>query len=174
MNVWITFNPVLQVSRVLSQCTIKFGSELQISQVYQRHKNMIFLTMCMNILNFPGWEKKFIGAGEAINRKEWEREMCRSLITESGLRLRKEDEWICKMNWVSEYNYWFKGYGRGSTCVRGWLCPGPHQPMCAKVQLEAYTIHNHNHNHVLYLHIIKLLPKLFHSNNINPLMPNGH
>jgi len=52
----------------------------------------------MNILTLPGWEKKSIGAGEAINRKEWEREMCRSVITEPGVKLRKGDEWICKMN----------------------------------------------------------------------------
>jgi hypothetical protein len=60
------------------------------SQVYQIPKNMMFLTMRMNILTFPGWGKNSIGAGEAINRKEMEREkkkMCRSVITESGLRL---------------------------------------------------------------------------------------
>jgi len=34
--------------------------------------------------DIPGWEKKSIGAGEAINRKEWEREICRSVITESA------------------------------------------------------------------------------------------
>jgi hypothetical protein len=47
--------------------------------------------MCTNILTFPGWEKKSIGAGEAINRKELESEkkMCRSVITEFGLRLRR-------------------------------------------------------------------------------------
>jgi hypothetical protein len=45
--------------------------------------------MFTNILTFPGWEKKCIGAGQAINRKELEREkkICRSVITESGLRL---------------------------------------------------------------------------------------
>jgi hypothetical protein len=43
----------------------------------------------MNILTFPVWEKKSIGAGQAINRKELEKEkkMCRSVITEFGLRL---------------------------------------------------------------------------------------
>jgi len=47
--------------------------------------------MCMNILTSPGWEKKFTGAGEAIKRNELEREkmMCRSVITESVLRLRR-------------------------------------------------------------------------------------
>jgi len=45
----------------------------------------------MNILTFPGWKKKSIGAGEAINRKELEREkkIYRSVITESGLRLQR-------------------------------------------------------------------------------------
>lgn len=59
------------------------------SQVYQSHKDTMFLTMCMNILTFPVWEKKSIGAGQAINRKELEKEkkMCRSVITEFGLRL---------------------------------------------------------------------------------------
>jgi len=45
----------------------------------------------MNILTFLVWEKKSIGAGEATNRKELEKEkmMCKSVITESGLRLQR-------------------------------------------------------------------------------------
>ena len=72
-------------------CFKKFGSGLQMSQVYQSHKNMMFLTKCMNILTFLVWEKKSIGAGEATNRKELEKEkmMCKSVITESGLRLQR-------------------------------------------------------------------------------------
>jgi hypothetical protein len=43
----------------------------------------------MNILTFPVWKKKSIGAGEATKRKELEKEMYKSVITESGLRLRR-------------------------------------------------------------------------------------
>ena len=44
----------------------------------------------MNILTFTQWEKTTIVIGQ-LNRKEWERDgkICRLVIVQSGLRLRR-------------------------------------------------------------------------------------
>jgi hypothetical protein len=67
------------------------------------HKNTTLLTMRKNILAFPRWEKTSIGVGQlSISHyrmeQERERKMCRWVIIESGLRLRRTRNGYVKKN----------------------------------------------------------------------------
>ena len=109
MSFWL-FKSSVPVSR-------KIPLQMPTMQGFLSHQNMAFITVCMNILTFPWWDRTSVGQPSTSHYQEGigeDRNMCRLVIIESALRLwRIRNNYVKsnqEVNRVSEFEYYFSCY----------------------------------------------------------------